>query len=145
MLHLDLTLRPNPALGHRPQALAVAGAAVMMGLGALRFLLLGAWMVLPFMLVDLALLAWALHTTSRRAARAALIRLDDRELTVEERDGGALRLTRFDPASTRAADGGPGTLLIESRGKRVRLCGYLTARERADVVNVIEAALARRR
>ena len=69
---LDAVLRPNPPMSPAVLLAILAVVALMnIGFGAL-FVLRGAWPVTPFMGLDVALLAWAFHRTTRNR----LIRVD---------------------------------------------------------------------
>ena len=66
---LDLTLSPNRSLSrdHARQLIMVVGGLFL--LGSIRFLVLGLWPVIPFMIADVALLAWAFRSNYRSGGR----------------------------------------------------------------------------
>src|SRR5436305_12970656 len=66
---LDAVLRPNPPMTPRALGIVLAIVAAINIAFAVGFLLRGAWPIAPFMGADVALLAWAFHS-SRIAARA---------------------------------------------------------------------------
>ena len=67
---LDLTLTPNRSLSRDHARLLVLVVGALFLLGSIRFLLLGLWPVIPFMIADVALLGWALIGRRARTAGA---------------------------------------------------------------------------
>lgn len=144
----DLELRPNRPLSPRQARLllvGVAGAFVLMGL---RFAWLGAWPVLPFLLVDILLLGWAMRAARRAGQVREHLRLD----------ADALELVRIAPL------GKPSRLLLEpaftsvelerlgadnnrlwlkSGARRIPLGSFLSPEERTSLSWAINHGLAR--
>lgn len=126
----------------------LGGLAAIMLFGALRFLWLGAWMVLPFMAIDVALLWWALRYTTRAARAAETVRLDENGLIVRRvTSAGIARTVRLEPALAQVlveGRGRPGMALwLAARDARVRLGAFLTEAEREAVRAELEAGLNR--
>ena len=141
----DLTFHPPPPLSRRSVRLVVGGTAVVMLVSALRFYVIGAWMVLPFLIVDLALLAWAFGA-SRRAARAfERLRLSDADLLIERGDAAGRTVRWCLPrAWTRVEleEHAPqNRLWLRHRDRRLLVAKHLNRRERDEVYDLMARAL----
>ena len=147
---LDLTLRPNRSLTRanaRTLVLAVAGLFLV---GSIRFLLLGLWPVIPFMIADVGLLAWALRSNFRSGgAHERLVLVEDAlTLTRVSPWGEAVEhvlepyFTRVDIEETPLGD---AHLFLNASGRRLRVGHFLSAPERREVGALIREALARYR
>jgi uncharacterized membrane protein len=145
---LDLTLWPHRSFSPRHFWWAVAGVAVVFLLMGVRFLLLGAWPILPFMVVDLALLAWALRASYRSGHASERLILDDRALVLEQASPlGARRRVALEPLAVRVElETFPdmrNRLWLKARERRVALGSFLSAPERVELAAVVEEGLAR--
>jgi uncharacterized membrane protein len=143
---LDLTLTPNRSFDRRHMRWLVGGVGGVFFIGGMRFLALGAWPILPFMVIDVALLWWAFrasYAAGRGHERVVLI-------------GDALTLLRVSPHGTEKCFGfepywtqvqieetplGDAHVWLAARGRRVRVGHFLSAPERREVGAVIAAAL----
>lgn len=145
MTYFDLTMTPNPPMAAQTQWRMLAAVAAIMALAALRFVAVGAWLVLPFMALDVALLWWALRASTRAGRAVEAVRLDDMALTVRRvTSAGVERTLRLEPGTTRLEAAGEGARLqlwLTSPAARVRLGAFLPADERAAVRQAIEAGL----
>ena len=143
----DLTLQPPAPLGTDAARIVIGVTGLVMLLAALRFLLVGAWLVLPFMIVDLALLVWAFRA-SRRAARAfERLRLTGDRLLVERTDAqGRQERWELPRAWTRVEleqHAPQNRLWLRHRSRRLLIGRHLNRRERGEVYDVIAGALNR--
>ncbi len=143
----DLELRPNRSMPERHFWLTIAGVATIFLLMGLRFLFLGAWPILPFMLADIALLWWAMRASYRSGRASEHLRLDEEGLElVRIAPHGQVRRTRIEPhwARVELEDLGPdqNRLWLTARGARHAIGAFLSPAERADIARVIEAGLA---
>jgi uncharacterized membrane protein len=144
----DLELRPNRSLPERQFWLMLAGVAAIFLLMGVRFLLLGAWPILPFMAVDTALLWWAMRASYRSGRASEHLRLDAEGLElVRIAPHGTARRTRLTPwlARVELEQLGPdqNRLWLHASGRRLNIGSFLSPAERADIAAVIEAGLAR--
>ena len=143
---LDLTLTPNRSFDPRHTRWLIAAVGGLFFLGALRFLALGAWPIIPFMVADVVLLAWAFRANYAAARGHERVTLRDDELTlarvsaagVERRFGCEAYWTRVEIEETPAGD---AHLWLATRDRRVRV-GVLSAPERRAVGATISQALA---
>ncbi len=148
---LDLVLRPHRSLPRSGARLIVAVASVFaLAIGTL-FWWLGAWPVLGFLGLDVALLYLALRASDARARLRERVRLSPDALTVERRHpGGREERFTFQPYWARVElDAGigaePGRLSLTSHGRRVTLGAFLAPAQRAELAQTLAAALARLR
>ena len=143
---LDLILRPPPPLNYR-QALIVLGVtALVMAIAAARFWFLGAWMILPFLIIDLSLLIWAFHASARGSKAFERICLSEREIRVERVGAGGNSQSYTLPRQwTRVELGRPSPpvsrLWLTHRDRRLLIGHHLNLRERAEVYRELRRAL----
>ena len=145
---IDLTLRPNRSLrpGHARWLVGLVGAVFL--LGGLRFLALGAWPVIPFMVADIALLIWALRASYRSARAYETVRLDETGLMVRKvSEHGRERRFRLEPfwakARLEVVSAEENRLWLASRDVRVAVGQCLSPAEREAVHEVIVDGLQR--
>jgi hypothetical protein len=106
---LDLTLRPNRSLSRDHARWLVLAVGGLFLIGSIRFLVLGLWPVIPFMVADVALLAWALRSNFRSGGNHERLVLAQDQLI----------LTRVSPwGETRVSPSNPGTRRCRSRKRR---------------------------
>ncbi len=143
---LDDVLRPAPPLPPRVMGAILSIVASMNFAFALYFVAQGAWPVMPFMGLDVALLAWAFRAVTRAARREEHIVLTPSLLRIEARPPkGPMRATEMNPYWVRVAmdepPGRPSRLTLWSHGKGVRIGGFLPPQERASFAERLKAAL----
>lgn len=136
--YFDLVLTPNRSLAPRHARWLAAGIGVALGLVCLRALLLGAWPVLPFAVMDATLLWWAFRASYRSGQARESIRLDDTGLVVDD----GTRRVRLEPFWTKAGIEDRRLWLAE-RQRQVSIGAFLSPDERREVYGIIVAGLAR--
>jgi uncharacterized membrane protein len=146
MGRFDLTLRPPPPLGAHSALVVLGATALVMLLGAIRFLALGAWPVLPFMVVDVAILVWAFRASARNAHAYERVRLDEQGLVVRKvAPNGRARTFRMEPRLTRveleSLSPPENRLWLVYRNSRLVIGRFLSPRERSEVYDVIARCL----
>ncbi|WP_419815731.1 DUF2244 domain-containing protein [Glacieibacterium sp.] len=145
---IDLTLRPNRSLDRRHARWLIIGVGGVFLLGGLRFLVVGAWPVIPFMVIDVALLWWALRASYRSGRAYEAVRLDEVSLTVRKVSHmGRERRFRLEPywakAQLERLSTDENRLSVASRGVSVTVGQCLSPAEREAVHAVIVDGLAR--
>ena len=145
---IDLTMRPNAAMDERTRWRIVAGVAAAMLLGMARFVMLGAWPVAAFGMIDVGLLAWALAASAKAARAVEALRLDGDALTFAATGAdGVRRIARIEPARARveleALAPRGNRLFLADGGQRIAVGQFLTAAEREEVRAIIDAGLLR--
>lgn len=148
MTTLDLKLMPPAPLGARAALVVVGATGLVMLIAALRFATLGAWPVLPFLAVDLAILVWAFRASARASRAYERLTLDAAGLVVSRvTAAGIARRYRFEPGFTHVEleDLSPpeNRLWLASRGNKLAIGRCLSPRERREVHAVLRRALAR--
>ena len=146
--YIDLTMRPNAAMAERQRWLFIAGLAAIMGLGAVRFVLLGAWPVAFFGVLDVSALAWALHASAKASRAVEEVRLvGDALVWRSVGPGGGAREERMLPGVARVeletVQPRGNRLYLAERGRRVLVGAFLTPGEREEVAGVLRAGLER--
>jgi len=143
---LDEILRPNPPMSPgvlRGILFAVAAFNIAF---ASMFVLRGAWPIAPFMGADVALLAWAFHS-SRLAARAyEHVTLTASRLCVQQHPArGSEREVSLNPywvhVHLEQPEDMPRKLTLRSHGKSVQVGSFLGPRERLSFAEALKAAL----
>jgi len=118
-----------------------------MALVTLRFILIGGWMVVPFMLADIVALVTAFALVKRQCCIIERVVISDDLLTIhhEERDqpqhwSFPLYWVNIDLKPGQHATHG-SRLLIGSHGQWVELAGFLTNAERESLTIAIRQAV----
>lgn len=144
-------LRPHRSLNRRNFHLLLAlfaGAAFVI---SIPFLVLGAWPVVGFMGLDVALFWWAFRANFRAARACEDVVVTPLELAVRQISAkGAHREWRFNPAWVRLqrhedAEYGLERLDIVSRGRHLEIGSFLGPQARADFADELARALAEAR
>jgi uncharacterized membrane protein len=106
---------------------------------AVRFLLLGAWVVLPFAMVELIGLGIAFFLMSRRSRYSETIDVAEDALFVIRRDWRSQHEWRFQPYWVQvilrldANNWYPSRLFLRSHGQSIEIGSCLTDEERAEL------------
>ena len=146
--YFDLVLTPNRSLDRRHARWLVAGVGLLMLLNGVRMLVLGAWPVIPFLGIDVALLAWAFRASYRSGRGFEALRLDEDDLVVRRRSPeGRERRIRLEPMSTTARlqrmAMRQNRLWLTARDQRVAVGRFLSPGEREAIYEVIAEGLER--
>ena len=146
--YLDLELRPGRSLSQPHFARLVGGVALLFALMSVRFLILGAWPILPFMVADVALLAWAMRASYRSSRQSEHLRLDQAGMElVHVNPVGMARRTRIEAARA-GVELEPlrprgNRLWISDSHQRIEIGRFLSPAERAEIAPVIARGLHR--
>jgi uncharacterized membrane protein len=147
---LDEVLRPAPPMAPRALGLILAIVVAINAVFAISFVLRGAWPVMPFLGVDVALLAWAFSAVQRAAKREEHVVLTPSRLTIARRAPDApMREIALNPYWVRVAMDDPplhgSQLILWSHGKGILLGSFLPPQQRASFAQALKAALYRAR
>jgi len=147
-LILDQVLRPSPPMAPRVLRNILIAVAIINAGFALFFVLHGAWPIMPFLGLDVALLAWAFRASSEAAKREEHIRLTTSLLSVERKPVKGPQL-RLNPYWVRVQmDDPPGhwsELWLWSHGKGFKIGSFLAPVERQAFASTLKEALRRAR
>jgi uncharacterized membrane protein len=140
-------LRRNDSLGSRGRRIAFATlCSVSLGL-ALTFAAFGAWLVLPYSVIEMALLCWAFSWIERHAGDWERLTVQGDRITVERNCGGLRTQRELNRFWTRLeVDADPHRrskcLMLRYRGEALRFGEELTPQERDAVARDLRRVLA---
>jgi uncharacterized membrane protein len=145
---LDVVLHPYRSLPPRGFAIIMAilcGASVIAGI---FWVSRGAWPVIGFFGLDVALLYLAFRASYRSARQCERVRLTEQDLTVERISvRGERRGWRFEPAWLRVVleetDEDRNALHLTSHGRTLTVGSFLGPNERRSFADVLKDALMR--
>ena len=145
---LDLLLRPHRSLSPTGFWVIMAFLAVWSFAGGIVFLSVGAWPVIGFVGIDVALV-WFAFKASYGDRRFERVRLAGSTLTIDGIDRRG-RPTRYELPSywTRVSlEEIPDSnrLILSSHGRHVAVGRFLSPSERAEIATALQDALARSR
>ena len=138
-----LVLRPNNSLPWRLNlALLLIIATVSISI-SLSFLIAGAWVILPFSLVELVLLAFCIHYVAKQCARQEVITISEFEVLVEM---GIRKPTKkacyqriwskfFVRPGKSPQD--PEKVVIRSHGDELEIGQFLSKEDKLDLVRIL--------
>lgn len=141
--------RPNRSLSVIDRKRVFGAMVVVSGTIALVFSYFGAWPILPFTGLELALLWWALRCCEKTAEDFERIALASGQLTIETRRGGLAERHEFRPywvqlQYVRYPGQGSHRLLIRSHGREVEVGRMLTEEQKrvlaAELKQILGAA-----
>ena len=143
---LDKVLRPAPPLPLRAMGFILGGVAIINLAFALTFVLQGAWPVMPFMGLDVALLAIAFRAARKAARREEHVVVTPGLLHIERRPPeGPPSEIALNPYWVRVHMDTPpehgSQLTLWSHGRGVRIGAFLPPMERASFAEALKAAL----
>lgn len=146
----DVVLRPHRSLSPAGFAIIMAILAGWSFIGGMVFWLAGAWPVIGFFGIDIALVYWAFRASYGQGRAAERLSLVDGTLTVCRTDKrGAEERFAFPSYWLRVTleedHDGPGRLILSSHGRHVAVGDFLAPDERADLARELLAALRRTR
>lgn len=149
-LLFDARLTPHRSLGPRGFVILMTAVCVISFGAGLVFYLIGAWPVVGFLGLDVALIYLAFRINFRRAKTYETLRLTRRALVVERvSHWGERRSWRFQPYWLQVLiderPGEDGALMLRSHGRSLAVGAFLTAEERRDLASALRQALARGR
>ncbi|MBV8341082.1 MAG: DUF2244 domain-containing protein [Gammaproteobacteria bacterium] len=141
---LRIEIFPNCSLGVRGALLCLASAAIVPGSVAGVLALRGFWPVAPFVVLELALLAWALKVSLRRRFEREIVIVTRAQVCIESRARGAGARVVFPRHWAQvklrrpAAQQHPSRLTVESHGRQCELGSFLTEEERRGLALRLE-------
>jgi uncharacterized membrane protein len=143
---LDTVLKPAPPLPPRALLLILAVVASINLVFALYFISRGAWPVMPFMGLDVLLLAWAFRASVRAAQHEEHVLVTPKILQIIRRQPDRKPSeTVLNPYWVRVQldepTGRSSELTLWSHGKGVRIGSFLPPLERASFAERLKAAL----
>ncbi len=140
MLSRNCALTPRQ-VGLFYLSLVVASIAI-----ATMFVVRGAWMVLPFSLIEMAALGAALLVYARHAVDCERVSLESDELVIEAIDGDTRQVTRLDArvARVEVEPKRRGAVAVVARTQRIAVGRFVCDCERRQFARQLRLALATR-
>jgi len=143
----EFVIQPNRSLSDQGRKWLLYGIGLIMALVTLRFVLIGGWMVVPFMFADLVALVMAFVLVDQQCCIVERVVIEDELLTIHHEENDRPRHWTF-PLYWVNVDLKPGPhpshgsrLLIGSHGKWIELAGFLTNDERESLAVAIRQAV----
>ncbi len=142
-------LRPNRSLSTRGMIWFVAGVGALALFIAVRFMLMGAWIVLPLTIVEISVLGIAFFLVARNGRRYERIDVDDGDVRVVRDDGRSCQEWHFQPYWVQVvlqpdpANWYPSRLYLRSHGKQLEIGNSLTDAERKQLSDELKRRLVR--
>jgi len=134
--------RRNRSISQAGLLMSFGGLMLIVALIATGFALLGAWLVLPFAGVEIAVLGCAVSWVLRHACDFEHICLKGGMLEVEIADGGSRTLRQFNPHWARLVietQGRVTRLALRSHGKEFEIGRHLNAEDRRGLARELGA------
>ena len=147
---LDHVLRPSPPMAPRTLRKILYVVIAINLAFALFFVAHGAWPIMPFLGLDVALLAWAFRASSEAAKREERVTLTPAQLSITRKPPrGPSNEVRLNPYWVRVQMDDPpehgSQLWLWSHGKGLKIGTFLAPTERAVFAGVLKSALRRAR
>ena len=144
----ELTLQPYRALSRSAVKGLIAVFAVILIVAAARFFVIGAWPVALFLLLDLGLIALAIHISVRTGKTREVVTLTKTRLILNQTQlGQPIKIASMEPywakIDTKPRRRRPGAIILTSNGTELRFGHFLSDDDRLRVANTLEDALTR--
>ena len=140
-------VRPNASLSRRGGLILFAWIAAVMLLIILRFALIGAWLVIPFTVLDVVFVGLALRYVLRKNSSVELIACTPEKITITRTDGKTFEEYDFQSfwaqviVTPSRHQWYPSKLFLRSHGRYLEFGGCLTNKERKDLARAIKKSL----
>lgn len=113
---------------------------------AIAFALHGAWLIMPFAGLEIAVLAWAFLHVARHSGDCERISICGSRLTVERVDGQRVRRTEFNRHWARVlletdTQGGACRVALRAHGREVEVGSFVGRAERLELAQRLKASL----
>ncbi|MEM7568694.1 MAG: DUF2244 domain-containing protein [Pseudomonadota bacterium] len=147
---LDVSLRPNRSLTPTGFAWLMGTLGLISAVAGVWFVLKGAWPIMGFFGLDMALLYWAFKVSYRRGELTERIRIDDSAMTVQRMAPGRQdKHWSFHPSWVRVdmqrPDEHSAQLHLRQQGQDLEIGAFLPPKERSEVASQINDGLEKRR
>ena len=140
----DATLRPHRSLEPRGFALLMAAVALVSFVCGIAFVLHGAWPVMGFFGLDVALIYVAFRVNYRAADASERVVLSERELVVERhRRGRLIGRWSFQPywLKIEVAEGRMPGVVLKSHGRSIAVGSFLSPDERTGFAQALATSV----
>jgi len=140
-------IKPNNSLPGRELILLGGAFALVMVLLAIRLLILGFWLVVPFLLLDFLVVAAAFYLIRKKAGIHESICVDDAELQIHHHEIRRSKTWSFDihwvkiKLQEHEHPWQASRLLVGSHGKWIEFASFLTDEERASLSRALKLSI----
>lgn len=147
---VDIVLRPHRSLSPAGFWVVMSILAAWSFIGGIVFWLAGAWPIIGFLGIDVALVYWAFRASYGDRRAQERLSLADGTLTVRKVDKHGAEERFIFPSywlrvSLEERPDGPGRLLLSSHGRHLAVGAFLAPDERAALARELSDALGRAR
>ncbi len=135
----EFLIRPNKSMTVRGMVVFVCLVGLAVLLVAVRFVLLGAWVVLPFAILEVALLAVGFWLYERTSRYRETVKVSRKNFIITKDSVRGRETSRFDSYWVKVilrpdpVNWYPSHLFVRSRGKQVEIGACLTNQERKEL------------
>lgn len=140
---LKIITRPNCSLttgGQKKVFAVIAGFALLVAFG---FTMAGAWLVMPFAGLELAVLAAAFHYVNGNASDYESLQVNGDRLVIETRNRKRIERVEFNRYWVRVVlqglPGGVRQLLLRSTGREVRIGRFLSDEQKMELARELRS------
>ncbi len=133
----SIIVQPNASLNRQSAMLFFVGILLVSLLIAVRFAMLGAWIILPFALAELILLGFCLLTVLKSNLRMESITIKDDMVTVTRKDAVSEESDQFHrywvqlvSNADKSSVWQPARLLLRSHGRSVEIGDFINNEEK---------------
>lgn len=140
-------IKPNNSLLKREMVLLGGAFALVMVLLTVRLLILGFWLVVPFLLLDFMVVAAAFYLIRKKSRVHESIYIDDTELQIHHHEIRRSKSWSFDihwvkiKLQEHEHPWEANRLLVGSHGKWIEFAGFLTDEERASLSRALKLSI----
>ncbi len=140
-------IKPNNSLSQHELILLGSAFALVLVLLAARLLILGFWLVIPFLLLDFLVVAAAFYLIRRKTRIHESIYVDDTELQIHHHEIRRSKSWSFDihwvkiKLQKHEHPWQASRLLVGSHGKWIEFASFLTDEERASLSRALKLSI----
>jgi uncharacterized membrane protein len=139
-----IILRPNHSWSWRANVLFLSVLMVVSMTIAIGFLFAGAWVILPFSILEMTVVAFCIHYSVKQCKRQEVITISDYEVKIEQGIRGPSHVqtfirmwaTWFVHKPRHPWD--PVSLVIRSHGQELEIGSFLNRRDKTDLVSQLK-------
>lgn len=140
-------IRPNRSMTAKGMVVFVFAVGLAVFLVALRFVLLGAWIILPFAILEIVLLAAGFWLYERASRYRETVQISKLALQITQESVNRKKTWKFNPHWVRVTlrmdpnDWYPSRLYIGAHGEQVEIGACLTNQEREELSRVLKQSI----
>ncbi|MEE9447108.1 MAG: DUF2244 domain-containing protein [Arenicellales bacterium] len=135
----EFSIKPNHSLSRDGTMKVIWVTVLVLGLFALRFAMMGFWLVIPFLVIDFLAVAVAFYSIRKKCSVYESVKIDSQQLQIFHHEAKRSKSWAFDlhwvklDLQQHEHPWQPSRLLVGSHGKWIEFAGFLTNEERASL------------